>query len=83
MKKSFILFVLAVVVFIGCHLYSRHAEVVDIFDGAVAMEDTDGEVWLIDDDGSFSIGDSVTMIMNNCGTKTIYDDEIVIMHRVV
>ena len=82
MRKWFVVFSLAVAVFVGCHLYGTRAEVVERLDGAIGVEDTDGEVWLMDDDGALSVGDSVIMIMNNNGTASIYDDEIVIIHKV-
>lgn len=83
MKKYIVIFVLAVSLFVGCRLYSLRAEVVDIFDGAVAVEDTNGEVWLLDDEGQFAIGDSVVMVMDHMNTRSLYDDEIIIIQRVI
>lgn len=82
MKKYIAIFTLAISLFTGCHLYSLRAEVVRIFDGAVAVEDTHGEVWLLDDNGVFTVGDSVVMIMDNMGTHSIHDDEIMVIRQI-
>ncbi len=82
MKKYIAIFTLAVSLFTGCHLYSLRAEVVNVFDGAVAVEDTDGEVWLFDDEGTLAVGDSVLMVMDDKGTRSIRDDEIVTIRQV-
>lgn len=55
--------------------------VIDTAENLVSVVDNNGNIWKFEDEG-FSVGDNVMVIMNNKGTDTIYDDEIVAVKKV-
>lgn len=60
----------------GCNrgLYSLDATVVESKNGVVVFEASDGNVW--EAYGDFD-GESVVLVMNDCGTPEAEDDEVV------
>lgn len=62
--------------FSGCGrgLYSLDATVVKSRDGIVVFEASDGNIW--EARGEFD-GESVVLVMNDCGTPEAEDDEVV------
>ena len=56
--------------------YAKTAVVVEIADNVVFCEDSNGESWAFEGAENWVEGDMVSMIMDDMGTKTIYDDEI-------
>ena len=57
--------------------YPLMATVIEINDNIVMIEDNNGEVWEFEGSEDWQINDICSCIMNDKGTKTIYDDEIV------
>jgi hypothetical protein len=61
-------------------MYTVKAVVYEVneYDGVqyVGLEDTDGYLWVMED-VAMSMGDRVTLVMDNLGTEDITDDEIV------
>ena len=55
--------------------YYRSAEVFRIENEAVYLEDTQGNVWCVEDDTLKMFGRYI-LIMDNCGTEDITDDVI-------
>ena len=55
--------------------YYRSAEVFRIENEVVYLEDTQGYVWCVEDDTLQMFGRYV-LVMDNCGTDDITDDEI-------
>ena len=96
-KKVFILihiFVLIAVIFCSCgekpatekndlEMYPLNTVVneIDEKNDTVVCADCDGNLWEFYGVEGWQEGDFATMIMNTCGTATIYDDEIVIVRR--
>lgn len=50
--------------------------------GYTIIDTLDGYGAAIEFDNNFSIGDTVVVIFNNMGTKTIYDDEIISIYKI-
>lgn len=57
--------------------YSLITTVIEINDNIVMIEDNNGEVWTFEGAENWKINDNCFCIMNDNGTQTIYDDEIV------
>lgn len=55
--------------------YYRSAEVIKVQNEVVYLEDTQGYVWCVEDDTLQMFGRYV-LVMDNCGTDDITDDEI-------
>lgn len=55
--------------------YTIDATVINVNDGIVTCEDTDGNVWEFYGDG-FKVNDMIVLVMNANHTTTIYDDMI-------
>ena len=78
-----VLILLVVVTTIMAHLnekantnkYYRSAEVFRIENEVVYLEDTQGNVWCVEDDTLKMFGRYV-LVMDNCGTEDITDDVI-------
>ena len=81
-KKTIVLgiivsLIIATLATIPCHkTYAKTAAVVEINDNVVICEDNNGEAWAFESTKDWVEGDIVSMIMDDMGTKTIYDDEI-------
>ena len=56
--------------------YAKTAIVVEVANNIIICEDNDGECWAFESTENWTEGDTVSMIMDNMGTKTIYDDVI-------
>ena len=77
--KIFIGIVIAIVLLqllLNLNKYNRYGTV-EIVDGTRCVVDNTGNIWDHDDIYKFSIGDKVVMEMNDKGTTSIYDDEII------
>ena len=81
-KKTIILgiivsLIIATLAIIPYHkTYVKTAVVVEIDNNVVICEDRNGEAWAFESVEGWAEGDMVSMIMDDMGTKTIYDDEI-------
>lgn len=81
-KKTIILgiiisLIITTLAIIPCHkIYAKTAAVVEIDNNVVICEDRNGEAWAFESAEGWTEGDMVSMIMDDMGTKTIYDDEI-------
>lgn len=61
------------------HNYTRNdCKIVDIYNGLITIEDSIGYQWNVLDNGEFSIGDKVSVKMNDNGTTNIIADDIII-----
>lgn len=62
--------------------YILRAEVINVDTtlGTVECADTNGEAWELYDTDEFENGDFVLLLMDDMGTETIYDDEILSAH---
>lgn len=61
------------------NLYAKTAVVIDVNpdENVVACEDHEGEVWEFYGTEDFEEGDILGLLMDDMGTETIFDDEIV------
>ena len=61
------------------NLYAKTAVVIDVNpdENVVACEDHEGEVWEFYGTEDFKEGDILGLLMDDMGTETIFDDEIV------
>ena len=81
-KKTIILgiiisLIIATLAIIPYHkTYAKTAVVIEITDNIVFCEDCNGESWAFESAENWAKGDMVSMVMDNMGTKSIYDDEI-------
>lgn len=84
MKKTILGFILTVTFlfvapcitgYIETH-YTREAEVIEVTGETIVVEDTTNNVWSFEGDG-FTVGDKITLKMDNSCTDCIYDDVIV------
>lgn len=84
MKKTIIGFILITTIlviapcitgYIETH-YTREAKVTEVTGENVIVEDTTNNVWSFEGKG-FTVGDKVTLKMDNSCTDCIYDDVIV------
>lgn len=84
MKKTIVGFILMTTIliiapsitgYIETH-YTREANVTEVAGENVIVEDTTNNVWSFEGEG-FTIGDKVTLKMDNSCTDSIYDDVIV------
>jgi hypothetical protein len=72
-----------IVTLFACHTnnndtYTVHGTVVTtVTDGYCAVVDDDGEEWALYTDDTVECGDRVVIVLDNMGTNTIYDDEVV------
>lgn len=58
--------------------YTVHGKVVTtVSNGYCAVVDDKGEQWALYTDDTVECGDRVIMVLDNMGTNTIYDDEVV------
>ena len=59
--------------------YALSAQVVecDASTDTVVCEDYTGNLWEFDGVDDWEVGDYVALLMNDCGTSSIYDDEII------
>ena len=58
--------------------YTVHGKVVTtVSNGYCAVVDDEGEQWALYTDDTVECGDRVIMVLDNMGTNTIYDDEVV------
>jgi hypothetical protein len=58
--------------------YTVHGKVVTtVSNGYCAVVDDDGEEWALYTDNTVECGDRVVIVLDNMGTNTIYDDEVV------
>ena len=58
-------------------LYSNPAEIVEIENDIVTVEDHNGYLWTFYGAEGRQVGDSVICIMDTVKTSTIFDDEII------
>lgn len=78
-----IIFVTIIVMLLVCNTnntntYTVHGKVVTtITDGYCTVVDDGGEEWALYTDGTVEYGDRVVMVLDNMGTNTIYDDEVI------
>lgn len=79
MKKSFLLFLCVAFLFVGAHFgrYVRTGRVVELSGDVITIEDRTGNLWQWSGSHRFAVGSTVTMYMDNMGTRSIYDDEII------
>jgi hypothetical protein len=88
--KAIILFIISITIFITtvtmllvCNTnthdtYTVHGKVVTtVSNGYCAVVDDDGEEWALYTDNTVECGDRVIIVLDNMGTNTIYDDEVV------
>ena len=84
MKKTIVGFILMTTVltiapsmtgYIETH-YTREAKVTEVTGKNIIVEDTTNNVWSFKGEG-FTVGDKVTLEMDNSCTDSIYDDVIV------
>jgi len=84
MKKTIVGFILMTTIlfiapcitgYIETH-YTREAKVTEVAGATITVEDTTNNVWSFEGDG-FTVGDEVTLKMDNSCTDSIYDDVIV------
>jgi hypothetical protein len=72
-----------IVTLFACHTtnndtYTVHGKVVTtVSNGYCAVVDDDGEEWALYTDDTVECGDRVVIVLDNMGTNTIYDDEVV------
>lgn len=61
------------------NFYAETAVVVvlDYNDDLVVVEDANGQSWCFEGTEDWEVGDVASLLMNDCGTEIIYDDEIV------
>lgn len=58
--------------------YTVHGKIVTTTsNGYCAVVDDDGEKWALYTDDTVECGDRVIIVLDNMGTSTIYDDEVV------
>ena len=59
--------------------YALTATVVALeeYKDTVVCEDEDGNLWAFTGIEKWCVGDSVNLLMNSCGTATIYDDAVI------
>ena len=57
--------------------YQLQAKVIYEDSEGYTVADNNGEEWLIDNTQTYHIGDIITLIMDNNGTESIYDDMII------
>ena len=75
--------VVIIVTLFACHTtnndtYTVHGKVVTtVSNGYCAVVDDDGEEWALYTDDTVECGDRVVIVLDNMGTNTIYDDEVV------
>ena len=89
--KKYLFCVLALVAVILCPaLYIAHgasavypmtARVIEVNQstGLVTVEDSTGNLWDFEDAAAWHVGDFASLLMNDCGTASIYDDVIEIV----
>ena len=65
----------------NANTYNRYGTV-EIVDGTLCFVDDTGHIWDHDDIYNYSIGDRVVVKMNDRGTTSIYDDEIIAIKEV-
>lgn len=88
--KAIILFIISITIFIttvtmllvcntnDTNTYTVHGKVVTtVSNGYCAVVDDDGEEWALYTDDTVECGDRVVIVLDNMGTNTIYDDEVV------
>lgn len=84
MKKTIVGFILMTTIliiapsitgYIETH-YTREAKVTEVTGENVIVEDTTNNVWSFEGEG-FTVGDKVTLKMDNSCTDCIYDDIII------
>ena len=88
--KAIILFIISMIIFITtitmlfvCNTnahdtYTVHGKVVTtVSNGYCAVVDDDGEEWALYTDDTVECGDRVVIVLDNMGTNTIYDEEVV------
>ena len=84
MKKTIVGFILMTTIliiapsitgYIETH-YTREAKVTEVTGKNIIVEDTTNNVWSFEGSG-FTVGDKVTLKMDNSCTDSIYDDIIV------
>lgn len=61
------------------NIYARMGAVVELNteEDYFTIEDTSGNLWMIDNVEDWEVGDLCALAMNNVGTPSIYDDEII------
>ena len=62
---------------VKARLYQVEARVIGHIEDETVLKDINGDEWAIDRDEGFSEGQRVTLTLNNKGTATIEDDEII------
>lgn len=69
---------LAVLILTGCgKTYHRPGTVDEIRGNVVSVIDNTGNIWEFYGADGWSVGDCADLVMADCGTKTIWDDEII------
>lgn len=80
-KKLFALMVVILMVssvqVVNAEFYSTLFRITDIDLGLVTVMDCNGNLFLFEDEDDWMVGDFLTAVMNDCGTESILDDEIV------
>lgn len=63
------------------HTEVRYCKVVEIDNGIIVLETTDGNLWEYETGRDFWIDEIVRVRFDNMGTESIYDDEIISIRR--
>lgn len=80
---NMIIFITVIIMLLVCNTndtntYTVHGKVVTtVSNGYCAVVDDDGEEWALYTDDTVECGDRVIMVLDNMGTSTIYDDEVI------
>ena len=82
---TIIIFILATMILTSCSsgkstLYPETGKVVEISGEVVAVETSTGNLFEFYGSEDWSIGDTVSMIMDSCGTENVTDDIIIDAH---
>lgn len=62
------------------HQYPMTAVVNEIKDDSVYCVDYNGNIWVFEDSEDWQEDDIVSLLIDDMGTTTIYDDEIIALH---
>ena len=80
---NMIIFITVIIMLLVCNTndtntYTVHGKVVTtVSNEYCAVVDDDGEEWALYTDDTVECGDRVVIVLDNMGTNTIYDDEVV------
>lgn len=63
------------------HTEIKYCKVVEIDNGVLVIETTDGNLWEYETKHDYFVGEIIRVRFDNQGTETLYDDEIINITR--